>query len=419
MHVARVLRRELLLLLQLALAPHRHLIAKLCILGGLGYLFVPLDLIPDRIPLFGHLDEASFVLGGFLLARGFTEVAPPGGAESAAPPPAFRLLGYRAWWLLHFVTGRRASAAERIVVVGGAARSGTTLLRTALGRHPRVVSGPETTVFLRRITAPRHLGPRLALDPARIERWQFQSRSQVEFIERFHRALLRDPARPVWVEKTPANVFRFGFVGRAFPDARMVHIIRDGRDAVCSLRHQPWAKIPRSIPRDGAEAARRCGMLWAASVRAGLRHRGDPRYHELRYEDLVKRPEPTLRALLAFLDLGWDRRVLDGTQAAALPLPGAYSDDWQDDVHRSLRHDAIAPGRAIIGDSLGRWRAELSGDDRLALAHVIADLLVRLGYETDTRWAGIAGGPVAPCVPALPRDEYRAGGIGYPDAAGT
>ncbi|MBS0561283.1 MAG: sulfotransferase, partial [Proteobacteria bacterium] len=338
-------------------------------------------------PVVGHLDEASFVLGGFVLARGFADLDETLRRSDAAPL-LFRLLGYRGWWLVNIARGRHRSGARGIVAVGGAARSGTTLLRTALGRHPHIVSGPEATVFLRRITAPRHLGPRLGLDPARIERWQFQSRSQVEFIERFHRAMLRSAHRPVWVEKTPANVFRFSFARRAFPHAQLVHIVRDGRDAVCSLRQQPWAKIPRAVPRDSAEAARLCGTMWAASVRAGLRHRGDPRYHELRYEDLVARPEPTLRALLDFLEIRWDPCVLAGDPLrAAAPLPGAYSDDREDDVHRSLHLDAIAAGRDISGDSLGRWRTELSRDDLAALGPVMTGLLVRLGYEADGRWA--------------------------------
>ena len=37
------------------------------------YLFVQLDIIPDRIPVVGHLDEAAFVIGGFVLARAFAD----------------------------------------------------------------------------------------------------------------------------------------------------------------------------------------------------------------------------------------------------------------------------------------------------------------------------------------------------------
>jgi hypothetical protein len=45
------------------------LLSKLVVLLGISYLFVPLDLIPDRIPIIGHFDEIGFVIGGFVGSR--------------------------------------------------------------------------------------------------------------------------------------------------------------------------------------------------------------------------------------------------------------------------------------------------------------------------------------------------------------
>jgi uncharacterized membrane protein YkvA (DUF1232 family) len=45
------------------------LLSKVALLVGFGYLFIPLDLIPDRIPIWGHADELGFVLAGFAVAR--------------------------------------------------------------------------------------------------------------------------------------------------------------------------------------------------------------------------------------------------------------------------------------------------------------------------------------------------------------
>jgi uncharacterized membrane protein YkvA (DUF1232 family) len=406
MRAYRLLIRELSLLLATLADPRKYLFPKLAVCVGLGYLFVPLDIIPDRLPLIGHLDEATFVVGGFVLARVFGETDAPDERFQRARYRVFRLLGYRRWWLAHAHIVRPRSAIRGLVVVGGAARSGTTMLRTVLGRHPQVASGPETTVLLRRITAPRHLGPRLRRDAAEIEQWQFESQSQIEFVEHFHRAALRESGRSVWVEKTPANVFRFGFVKRHFPNARLVHIVRDGRDAACSLRCQPWAKIAGDVPRDSPEAARRCGMMWAASVRAGIRHRGHPRYFELRYEELVARPAETLLPLLTFLDLPWDERLLATDMSLPRPSPlAAYSDDFRDAVQLSLERDARVASHSIFDVSVGRWRRDLSPEDIEALAPVVGNLLIALGYEHDHRWASdpLASQPVP--LPSALRHE--------------
>ncbi|MGH7212068.1 MAG: DUF1232 domain-containing protein, partial [Acetobacteraceae bacterium] len=68
----RVLRsacKELCLLRHIFFDVRSYFLAKLALVVGFSYLFVPLDVIPDRIPYFGHLDEATSVISGFLIAR--------------------------------------------------------------------------------------------------------------------------------------------------------------------------------------------------------------------------------------------------------------------------------------------------------------------------------------------------------------
>jgi uncharacterized membrane protein YkvA (DUF1232 family) len=63
---------------------HTGFVAKLCLVGGAVLPFMPFDLIPNRIPVLGHLDDAGYVVGGFLLARLFVSAEPP------SRPPADR-----------------------------------------------------------------------------------------------------------------------------------------------------------------------------------------------------------------------------------------------------------------------------------------------------------------------------------------
>jgi hypothetical protein len=275
----------------------------------------------------------------------------------------FRLLGYRLWWCLRSVKAAPYSDLKSLVVIGGSPRSGTTLLRSILGRHPAIFAGPETTLFLHRISSPKDLGERLDWDPAEIEDWQCDSRSQAEFIERCAAAVLARSGRGIWVEKTPHNVGRFGFVRRRFPHAKLVHIVRDGRDVVCSLRRQPFSKVKRAA-WDSADAARQCAIQWRNAMRAGLRFRADPAYYELRYEDLVRDPKPTLVALLAFLGLPWTDSLLD---TALQPLsPDRF------EPRASI---------ALFQSAIGRWRTDLTAEDLAALYPLIGTLLSQLGYD--------------------------------------
>jgi protein-tyrosine sulfotransferase len=285
------------------------------------------------------------------------------------------LLGYRRRWQLLALVTRRARSRAAPIVVGGCHRSGTTLLRVLLDRHPKIAAGAESTVFLRRISSPCEIGGLYGLDPELIAAWQLEARSQVAFIERFQAAVLAAAGKPIWAEKTPGNVLRFGFVRRHFPDARLVHIIRDGRDVVCSLRRARWPK-PCGGTGSGEEL-RRCAEYWARYVRSGRRFAGDPRYFELRYEALARDPEPALRRLLRFVGLEWDASLLRTE-------------------HRPPGDGEKRQRGAIDAASVGRWQEELLPLEKQIVCEAVGDLLVELGYAADDRWAfGAAPQPAA------------------------
>ena len=274
----------------------------------------------------------------------------------------FALLGGRQRWrLLEAIQPPFASDSD-IIVIGGCGSSGTTLLRRMLDRHPVIFCGPESTVFLNRLMSLDELAQRFGIDAGRLQDWQCGVRSQAEFVDRFRAACLASAGKAVWADKTPENVRRFGFVRRHFPQARFVHVIRDGRDVACSLRRQSWMKLRE---RAGPLAIAQCAAYWAERVSAGRQMRGHPRYIEVRYEDLVRQPEPTLRHLLGFLGVEWSDRILQTDIAACEPASGP-----------------------IFASSLGRWQRELTSREVAALETVSGSLLCELGYAAEPNRMG-------------------------------
>ena len=270
------------------------------------------------------------------------------------------LLGRRRRWRLLEAVRPDFKCDAPIIVIGGCGSSGTTLLRRMLDRHPEIDCGPESTVLLDRLMPVEELAGRFGLPAGEVEDWQRHAGSQAEFVARFLAARLAQNGKRIWADKTPENIGRFDFVLRHFPSARLVHVIRDGRDVAASLRRQPWMKLR---DRSGPAALARCGAYWAERVAAGSRLRGHPRYVEIRYEDLVRRPEATLRGLLEFLGLDWSDRLLRAETAAAEAAAGP-----------------------IFASSIGRWRHELSPAEAAALKPVCGPLLRELGYENDPGW---------------------------------
>jgi uncharacterized membrane protein YkvA (DUF1232 family) len=277
-------------------------------------------------------------------------------------------------WRIGEWTGRIRPSQTAPIVIGGCGSSGTTLVRHILNRHPAIFCGPESTLFLSRITSPDDLADRFGFERPEVSGWRRAARSRVEFIERFQRACLARSGKQLWADKTPENLRCFPQIRRRFPQAKFVHVIRDGRDVACSLRQARWMsleKITGGADRASPEAFEACVRYWAERVRFGRGLAGDPRYHEVRYEDLLARPQETLKALTAFLGVPWDPALLDAEDGAA--------------------ERAAAP---LSRASVGRWRQELSAAEAEIVQRHAGDLLIDLGYAAGPGWT--EGLPQAP-----------------------
>ena len=157
-------------------------------------------------------------------------------------------------------TSRRFS--EPPIVLGGAPRSGTTLLLSVLSAHPRIHAIPhETSAF----TPPER--PTGA-----------QSGKDFELYRVFAPLALSRPEEGCtrWCEKTPSNISSFGAILAHFGSAiRLIHIVRDGRDATTSRHLRRPAEYYYGPSK------------WAQIVADGLRFRDHPQVLLVRYEDLV------------------------------------------------------------------------------------------------------------------------------------
>ena len=256
---------------------------------------------------------------------------------------------------LHALGERLRGSEDRLVFVVGSPRSGTTFLARALGEQPGFVDLSEVT-------------PHKAAIPelARLPEPEAARRIKVVLERVRGLALVRG-----WrgVEQTPETAFVLAPALAAYPRGRAVHLIRDGRDVVCSLLERGWLRTGRAGGDDAklaygpgarfwvepervaefeaASDAARAAWAWRAYVRAA-RSVDDPRVLELRYEAIAA--APTLAARTVAEHLGVD------------PAP----------LERSLGrfHDS----------SIGRYARELSAEQLTDVEREAGALLAELGY---------------------------------------
>jgi tetratricopeptide (TPR) repeat protein len=250
--------------------------------------------------------------------------------------------------------------------IGGAGRSGTTLLRAMLDAHENISVGPERKL-IRSICGMRAdwLRSSKTLEEAGVTEDIFD-----DAVRAFISSLMENTGNgAVRIgEKTPPNLLYMNFLGKIYPQARFVHVIRDGRAVSSSLLKQNWVDATTGEPLSYCSSPEHAGRYWAEMVQE-IRSQAASvpgRYLEVRYEDLVTRPRETLSIVLAFLDEPWDEAVM-AHQDADCNLPTTES-------------SSAAVAQPVHTNSLSRWQSELSTKD---LNHVLtsaAPLLKELGY---------------------------------------
>jgi hypothetical protein len=166
-----------------------------------------------------------------------------------------------------------------------------------------------------------------------------------------------------WADKTTENITRVGYLFRLFPDAQFIHVIRDPRDTLCSMKQQAATDKPRWVKFTAEVTA----PEWVACIAAGLPWRARPeRYLEVRYEHLARDPETKMRRVLAFLGEPWCPAVLDPSADAA-----------------RLREDGGDHHKAVFTSSIGRWRRELSPDEVACIESIASETMALLGYHRE------------------------------------
>lgn len=301
-------------------------------------------------------------------------------AAAAAPPspPSFldrvarkinnRTARLASWRWRHADGGSQDS----IIVIGGCPRSGTTLLRRLLDEHPSICCGPESNALLPGRPNPDELAFSYDMPRDQVEALLEGSQSQAAFVTEFFRRAAEARGKQRWAEKTPLNIAHLGWVLSHFPRARVIHVVRDGRDVVCSLRNHPVRRFVdgewTSVPQDRSVVS--CTRQWLSLTGKGLGWRTDARYLEVRYEDLVEDPETTMRRVMAFLEEPFDANWLRARLAADEGI------------------DAKRPNAAgtISSRSIGRWMRDLSVPEIDQVRRLASDRLLELDYVTERDW---------------------------------
>jgi hypothetical protein len=329
---------------------------------------------------------------------------------------------------LAHLRGKLASVDSRgkdlpVFFIVGRAKSGTSWLRSIVDSHPEVLCVNEGRFFGRdyrgRGVIPRSLHGALA-DSEYLRTWVERSPwSRGEDTEEHLRHLTRHAIDYFMTERLAKSGKKFAGdktpligteavaeIAAIHPDAKVIHIVRDGRDVAISSMHHIWNNAkdrgghndlsPEILAKrdayrrdpDGflargesifvggqlAATARNWADLVGKASRDGRALLGDS-YVEVRYEDLLERPVDETRRLLRFLGADYAEETAQRCVELTSFERVSKRKRGQEDSSSFFR-------KGVAGD----WKTVFNEEDKRAFKTVAGDLLIDLRYERDDGW---------------------------------
>jgi hypothetical protein len=268
------------------------------------------------------------------------------------------------------------STQPRPVFVVGMNGSGTTMLLDSLGRHPELYAFPRETRLIPHLFATQKGFGDLRSDdnffklwntvlglgvfeyvndhqPLEIPAdWRSYPRSLAGVLDGVFGLFAAREGKQRWCEKTPQYIQHMPLLLELFPEARFVHVIRDGRDCAASFNRR-WLRTPELTM-----------YRWKKVVAEGHMQGkllGEDKYMEVRYEDLTANPEVWLRRICEFIGVPFDAAITESSQPY-------------------LNSDRVAAG--LVPNS-GKWKTYFDPEKLRVLEQIGGSALASFGYPTD------------------------------------
>jgi tetratricopeptide (TPR) repeat protein len=203
--------------------------------------------------------------------------------------------------------------AQAPVFLGGTWDSGSRTLQGMIDGHSRLEAGEETKLIPIMCSLRNEWwnGMALDLEAAGIGEKQLDGAVKA-FIEALISGATPSPDLRS-VETTPHTLLHMETMASIFPQARFIHVVRDGRDVVGSLLQRDWMDPSTGEKVWCCQTPKAAAEYWVHVVDA-IREQGariPGRYLEVQYSELIEHPEAVMRSVLAFLGERWEASVLD------------------------------------------------------------------------------------------------------------
>lgn len=269
----------------------------------------------------------------------------------------------------------------------GIQRSGTTLLRLIINTHS-MIAIPEEGVFWMPLIRSRHKDYNAPINKKSLRNyikylrknegfkvWKVNLDAALARLDFGKDITLRDLMlslyienakvnnKRFWGDKTPSFFRKVNELSHIFPDAKFIHIIRDGRDTFLSMRG-------REPGRENVAVAAFEWKFKIQKVRESFKQLPQERRFEVRYEDILRSPEKKIVEICNFLGVRFEASMLDYYKS---------SNEFVGKHHSELIYKPISSNAAE------RWKKQMSNSENRIFEFIAKGALKDFGYDIITK----------------------------------
>jgi len=276
------------------------------------------------------------------------------------------------------------------IFIVGVGRSGTTLIQSMLNAHKDIAFTPETH-FLRNYIGNISVNKKLVKNDVNyiinkinndenLKRTDMNLNEIINLIVKkgefnlveFYKKLLKNYAKArnksMIGDKDPKNIEYLHDIKRIFPNAYIVHIIRDPRDVVVSRMKAEWSRDRNFLTHVIAYREQ-----LHKGIRDGKKLFGN-HYFELFYEDLIEYPEKTLKKVCKYLNISYDSGMLHFNEKADKIIKGK---------ERQWKENCFKP---VISNNKNKWKNKLNRHQVLLVENICNKSFRNFGYKKSEYW---------------------------------
>jgi hypothetical protein len=284
---------------------------------------------------------------------------------------------------------------RRVFIIGNP-RSGTTLLRLMLNKHTKMSVPPEAgfLAWLYKTFSNFTFSEKNAeafiealKKTSKIENWNLDFHALEEYIKKqkpadysrlidavyayYSKYILKKDVE-LYGDKNNFYLNEIELLHRLYPDAKFLHIIRDGRSVAVSYKELNAKAIDAKYAPDLPVDIEKIAQEWTqniGTIETSFETLGPDQHFTVRFEDLISKPEEVLRDLCHFLDIDYDEEMLNyykTTESEGLE-PSSFL-EWKSKNKMPLQHEEVFKYKKLSQTELGLFE------------HLAESTLAQYGY---------------------------------------